>query len=476
MTNKRTLEKIDSSRHFPPEKRRKQIFANKIIPSKSLIEDEDVKLEIIRLFNTHWPAVKISNGKLWNPSPNPISLDLHTLSGIKPQNYLVAEKTDGVRYMFILLKNPKTKKNIALMMDRACRLYEVSVCAKSRYFEGSIFDGELVYDFDGGEQLAYYIFDAVCIANNNIASLNLTERRRHINHVITIDEQVLQTGMYQEKKQRAESLAQQGKIVPLFNNYEEIIFKAKDMFPLIDTKRVLSLKMNHKCDGLIFTPIEDPVRNNTHWNCFKWKMNHTLDLSMNLLKTEMSNKQDTRNNCGYKCKLYFGDDRNLMTRVHKLPLRNACRGFLYHNNIESLKLINTGVEAVNEQCKTIYFIPDLQSKLFAELISELEASESTPQIDIIGEFELERVTDQLRIENYLSHMKENGVYAHQLPDGKEIAQVLIQCKLIRIRNDKDVPNNFRTVQQTVLNLEEGITANDLVQCITTNKRKSKTCN
>jgi hypothetical protein len=46
--------------------------------------------------------------------------------------------------------------------------------------------------------------------------------------------------------------------------------KTKDMFPMSEVRKVVD-NMSPKSDGLIFTPVNEPVRMGTHETLFKWK-------------------------------------------------------------------------------------------------------------------------------------------------------------------------------------------------------------
>jgi hypothetical protein len=441
---------------------------NEIIPSRCIVSNPEIESEIIRLFNAHWPGVNITRGKLWNPSPNPISLNKSTLLTINPDNYMIANKTDGVRYAMILLTNPVDGQKLALMMDRSLKIYEISVCASKEYFSGTILDGELIYDdiVDNGQtrkQLTCYFFDVVSVAGISVTNHNLVERRKHIAKIIDLDYGILQTGVYQEKKQKAIELASQGKIVPLFNSHEELMFKTKRMWYAKDIERALSVEVSHKSDGLIFTPINEPVRNNTHWTCYKWKTSHTLDLH-----TTLSSKDS-----GYKCKLSFGDDRDLREKVVELPLFNACKGFVYHDELKrattSLANLMSGKQTLEKpepnqfnEYSLVYLVPNVNSKMFVDLISGLMHSDNQQPVNFIGEFELEWMSDENRIAKYLQYVESSVADSQNVGLNK----LVIECKLVRVRTDKNVPNNFRTVQQTILNLKEGITGHDLMNQLT----------
>ena len=61
------------------------------------------------------------SAKPYNPSPNPVSISKEILCIITNENYVVAEKTDGVRYMLVLCSRDNDNKHVAAMIDRKCQ-------------------------------------------------------------------------------------------------------------------------------------------------------------------------------------------------------------------------------------------------------------------------------------------------------------------------------------------------------------------
>jgi hypothetical protein len=47
--------------------------------------------------------------------------------------------------------------------------------------------------------------------------------------------------------------------------------KVKKMYPLAEIQKVLDAEYPYETDGLVFTPVEEPVRMGTHETMFKWK-------------------------------------------------------------------------------------------------------------------------------------------------------------------------------------------------------------
>jgi isocitrate/isopropylmalate dehydrogenase len=51
--------------------------------------------------------------------------------------------------------------------------------------------------------------------------------------------------------------------------------KVKDMIPL---DQISSIQLSEKTDGLVFTPVNEPIRIGTHETLFKWKPRHQITI------------------------------------------------------------------------------------------------------------------------------------------------------------------------------------------------------
>ncbi|AGO85885.2 mRNA capping enzyme, catalytic domain containing protein [Pandoravirus salinus] len=257
-----------------------------------------------------------------NPGPNPISVSLAVLRDLNPDEYVVAEKTDGVRYA-LLLCGDEAGRPMAVMIDRAGRKFEVAVRAAARFFggTGTLLDGELAWErgapqaMDGAPQvprltvghlvgvaeddapedsperqdegggattaasdnesttattappdtLVYWAFDAVCVAG-------VSQRDADYETRIELVQRLLQGRDADELIEAAPGA-----------NAHGLDFRPK---PCVAARLVDSVwsgdapRLRHGSDGLVLTPLRDPIRTGTHWRQFKWKCKHTFDLQL----------------------------------------------------------------------------------------------------------------------------------------------------------------------------------------------------
>jgi len=181
---------------------------------------------------------KIKNfvGKVWGssnldrfPGPQPISIERRHFNYIKSHEYLVCQKTDGVRHILVCFVDPETQTKICALVNRSFqyKLYSLTV------HKNTLLDGELIGD-------TFIVHDAVTINGNDMRSRSLTERLAHVKALCNV-------------------------IVP---GVPRVV--CKKMVPL---KNIGTIDISDQTlvDGLIFTPVNEPVRMGTHRTMFKWK-------------------------------------------------------------------------------------------------------------------------------------------------------------------------------------------------------------
>lgn len=177
----------------------------------------------------NWTTARKKSGDF--PGPQPVSMERKDLCKLSQFPYMVAEKTDGMRFLMLIEKGQR------YLIDRAFRVYLTDTEEKSNKL--SILDGELVQETDG--TWAYYAHDAVVIEGTSIITRNLTERLARIYEFVSTLESV-----------------KAKKMVP-FEKLEEFLAEQ------------VSLAAIHAVDGLILTPIDKPVESGTQYSLFKWK-------------------------------------------------------------------------------------------------------------------------------------------------------------------------------------------------------------
>lgn len=182
---------------------------------------------------------------------NPASLmseDLPLLC-TRREHYVVAEKTHGVRQWLVF--GVIDGEPMAWLCNRRCALVMVSVSICASAFQGTLLDVELVQRRDDG-RWECMVFDAVSCGGDYVGNAPYLDRLRWAETVV---------GTAQS---------------PCFS------IRVKPVRPASEVAHAFeSLATHpHPTDGLVFTPMEEPVRKGLHPIMFKVKpaQMHTVDL------------------------------------------------------------------------------------------------------------------------------------------------------------------------------------------------------
>jgi hypothetical protein len=165
------------------------------------------------------------------PGPQPVSIERRHFPLLKLQPYLVCEKTDGVRHLLA-----STDEGVFLV-NRAFACEKVNV----RVAKDTLLDGELVKTRTG--RVLFMVYDAVRVKGEDLTRKPLTERldaaRKVIKAIIKTANAPLEI--------RVKTMWTLGSPTPDLNSFE------------------------YETDGLVFTPVNEPIRTGTHETMFKWK-------------------------------------------------------------------------------------------------------------------------------------------------------------------------------------------------------------
>lgn len=198
--------------------------------------------------------------------PLPVSLERENLYKLKKYPYLVCFKSDGIRFMMLCYDK------LVYMFDRSFTFYQVDQYFKY-IFSGqtevskcsALFDGELVLkNVNGIREWAYIIYDCICINFNDVSQETLYTRHDHVKNFIELWSPTMNTEFKVTSKK--------------FYKFSEIDQLIEDL-----------PKLDHKEDGLIFTPATLPIGTQTQYTLFKWKKknDHTFDFRIIETDTEM---------------------------------------------------------------------------------------------------------------------------------------------------------------------------------------------
>lgn len=211
-----------------------------------------------------------------NPCSQPVSLERKHLDLIAKGNYVVADKSDGIRYTLFLCK--VGEQHYSFLVDRKLDMYQIPVAASKRMFAGSIFDGELVWiqGVNGAYMQLFLVFDVVAYKGSaDIKQENLHRRLAVIREAFDLSGHVISS------PRGAARCAKEGKIICGGNAYG-LSFRPKLCFPLdqLDTLLRQMETLPYSTDGLIFTAVNAPNCSGTAEHTFKLKNRHMVDLQL----------------------------------------------------------------------------------------------------------------------------------------------------------------------------------------------------
>jgi hypothetical protein len=222
-----------------------------------------IKKEIARCFGIQGRIIQ-------HPAPNPVCLLRQHLPFLQTQDYVVSEKSDGVRFLFFLTHFSTKDQTLAIMINRAWDMYQMEVFAPKEFFRGTLFDGELVFD-KKKHCLKYLVFDVVCFQGEDTKDKNLKQRHKLIADSFPCPEKWNSSSNLIAAS--AQTIARENKIVVVPDPKNLVFMYYKPQAQITDFESLTKLPPSHDSDGYIFTPIHCPVLQGTHEQMFKYGRN-----------------------------------------------------------------------------------------------------------------------------------------------------------------------------------------------------------
>ncbi len=182
----------------------------------------NLKDEIKRFVKDKWESNNIDRF----PGPQPVSIEKKHIKLLKENEYFVCEKTDGTRH-FLVCFTDSNKRKICALVNRS---FEFTLHALT-VPRDTLLDGELLGD-------TFIAHDAVCIQGEDLRFASLDTRLSRLHALVKV-------------------------IVPT-----KLTVKCKRMIPYRDMSQLV---LGTHTDGVIFTPVREPIRMGTHRTLFKWK-------------------------------------------------------------------------------------------------------------------------------------------------------------------------------------------------------------
>jgi hypothetical protein len=181
---------------------------------------------------------KVWGSKDYFPGPQPISIERKHFPILKGGDYVVCEKTDGERHMLVALMYDGKKK--CLFVNRSFKMFEVPINLKKSAYEGTILDGELYEN-------VLMVYDAVIVSGEMVWNLDLHKRMDACKAMMK-SMICMKSDKYRLKCKK-------------FHTMKDFGIFMDEYLPTVQ----------QNIDGLVFTPVNEPIRIGTHETMFKWK-------------------------------------------------------------------------------------------------------------------------------------------------------------------------------------------------------------
>ena len=193
----------------------------------------------LETFHTFWGTIS-KNGKVPPifPGPQPISIERAHFSVLNNNPYMVCEKTDGTRV--VLLAFTFQGKKVTLVINRSLQMVWTPLNLPKSAHQGTLIDGELV-------DKSIMMYDAVWVSGEDLKGKNFLDRLEKLEFFVK--------GIMRLAK-------------------DPVTVKTKSFVTLDeleDFQTQVVPKLPYKTDGLVFTPVNDPIKLGTHETMFKWK-------------------------------------------------------------------------------------------------------------------------------------------------------------------------------------------------------------
>ena len=203
---------------------------------------------VLDFLHTAWGT---SNRAMF-PGPQPVSIERRHFPVLSQQPYVVCEKTDGSRHVCVCTMFED--KKICVFVNRNQDMVLVPLNILRGMFAGTVLDGELVKG-TGDTGWLYMVYDCVATAGTSCRSAPLTDR--------IAAAEVFVKGIMKLKK-------------------DPVTFRVKTLWPLVKFDEFEKETFPYGTDGIVLTPVNEPVRSGTHETMFKWKPrdSNTIDFMM----------------------------------------------------------------------------------------------------------------------------------------------------------------------------------------------------
>ncbi|KAI8980867.1 mRNA capping enzyme, catalytic domain-containing protein, partial [Pilobolus umbonatus] len=194
------------------------------------------------------------------PGSQPVNFESKHIIDIQKEDYFVCEKSDGVRYLLFFLHSPKGPASFLYDRNR-CWYYIPNLVFPMRgrekeYLKDTLMDGELVLDIEPHKKTwRYLVFDLMVINGSTVIQRSFSTRLG-----------MLQQDIIQPFNASMKNQLDNTKLPPFTIELKKMersygLHLVFDQIP----------KLNHKSDGIVWTPVKYPYKPGICDKLLKWK-------------------------------------------------------------------------------------------------------------------------------------------------------------------------------------------------------------
>lgn len=248
--------------------------SKQIVPSFSKVDTEEEQT----FFRTKLCDLWRLRGSTRFPTCNPKSIGRDELALLRASAYVVSLKSDGVQYTLFLTMRAHDAGPVALLIDRAWTMYEIEVVAPEAFFlQGTVLEGELVWQQPDETRLLYLVFDAVIVKGEYLCHRPFVERIRVAEQCTKLSCNV---SALSEDELRDRVLETDSIVITHYS--PAIVVRSKTFIDSSYGKSLWDDRTNadHRVDGLIINRADSAyVLGTAHdGSILKWKPKSTVDL------------------------------------------------------------------------------------------------------------------------------------------------------------------------------------------------------
>lgn len=322
-----------------------------LVPSGPLVEDPIVARAVRRRANTLY-GIKADSTRF--PAVMPASVDDTNAESLRQEHYLALEKTDGVHGVLVMAR--VQGKPIAALIMRSGAIYRMNIPAAAPFYNGSLFEGELVRWRPPADPktrvvpmphphahrtMRFVIFEALVIAGVDLKKLPFHER---LNAARYVAEPASTGGADLSEKQVARRIA----ACKLTLAHEDTWLDAKTPRTVAQAVDIVR-GATQPCDGVVFIPNVPFRMMGNKWPILKKKDKDTIDFLIRFEKNpDASTTMTILYTCGedlldvMKTLRYKGRDVRIHLRTRHRPFKR------YINSIKDSMAVESTHEEVCE--------------------------------------------------------------------------------------------------------------------------------